>query len=180
MSVCPDCGFPFTESHGDQVCGSGPREIRKARKNETLEIRMFLHDAIKRMPEYPPSVVAMEVNNCSIEQVQTAIYDELCFVVTVNDRIAGVIFGEMDGGMLWVSWIAVDPQYQRRKIATELLRTLLDEVGTTVHKVICATLVSNTASNALLLSEGFQHVVTLKRHWHELDFYQWEKITKEK
>lgn len=25
MSVCPDCGFPFTELHSDKRCGSGPR-----------------------------------------------------------------------------------------------------------------------------------------------------------
>lgn len=140
----------------------------------------LVHEAIANTAEYSTTVKDFEIEHVNTgEAIAQHIDEGLCVVAVVDGQIVGACFGEDEGGVIWLSWIVVTPEYQRRGIGKELLDKFIDVVrGEGVraplgHKIACSVLVSNQKSNQLFIKRSFRRDALLVNHWHNLDFNLW-------
>jgi ribosomal protein S18 acetylase RimI-like enzyme len=142
----------------------------------------LIHQAIENESEYSDAVTSEEIAHHSYTNIAERVAEGLCLVAVDCKQIVGVCIGEHDCGIIWLNWIAVDPQYQNQNIGRAMLDKFIHNLETTNsrpakgHKIACTTLISNEASKALMGKMGFYKVAPLFNHWHGLDFYLWENL----
>jgi len=89
-----------------------------------------------------------------IEQQKVA--KDLFLVYEIDKKVVGTVIGGWDGWRAWIYRIAVDPEYQRKGIASKLIAEVTRRLSAKGGKKFRALIVSdNAVSKALFKSLGF-------------------------
>jgi ribosomal protein S18 acetylase RimI-like enzyme len=134
---------------------------------------------LRDLPYYNSRAKTAELARYSVGCLQDLIRsDPTSVIVAKMDReIIGFCFSREDDGLIWMSWIGVQPNYRRKRIATALIRSLIaraSQLG--AHKIWCDCRTNNEISVRALVSNGFRQLCTISNHWHGQDFILWEKL----
>lgn len=79
-----------------------------------------------------------------------------CFVCVRNEKVVGVILSGHDGRRGFIHHLAVDPDFRRQGIATELLRQALNALkAEEISKVGLFVFAYNSDGNAFWEKQGF-------------------------
>jgi len=87
---------------------------------------------------------------------QLELFPDLYLVAVEGSRIIGVVLGSHDGRKGWINRLAVQPDAQRRGVATALVRAVDAAIRADGITIVCALVeVENAASAALFRRLGY-------------------------
>jgi len=142
------------------------------------EVSALFAEVVLSLPYYNETARYSEVSKyspCRLEQMIAADVDSVQ-VATVNTRIVGFCFSNIDDGLIWLSWFGVSPEYRRRGIGTALLSALDERAKRAgAHKIWCDCRPNNVTSRVTLAGSGYREICTLVNHWYGQDFLLWER-----
>ncbi len=148
------------------------------RPEEIAETSALFAKIVLSLPYYNESARRSEISKYSpsrLEQMIAADPDAV-HVATVNTRIVGFCFSNIDDGLIWLSWFGVAPEYRRCGIGTALLSALDERARRSgAHKIWCDCRPNNVASRVTLAAFGYREICTLVQHWYGQDFLLWER-----
>lgn len=149
------------------------------RNDGIAEVSALFAKIVQSLPYYNEAARRSEVSKyspCRLAQMIAADVDSVQ-VATLNTRIVGFCFSNIDDGLIWLSWFGVRPEYRRYGIGTALLSALEERAKRAgAHKIWCDCRPDNVASRATLTDFGYREICTLVNHWYGQDFLLWERF----
>jgi RimJ/RimL family protein N-acetyltransferase len=146
-------------------------------KEGITEVSALFAEIVLSLPYYNEAAKSSEVSKYSPSRLEQMIDTDMgsVQVVTVDMRIAGFCFSNIDDGLIWLSWFGVKPEFRRRGIGTTLLSALDERAKRAgAHKIWCDCRTNNVASRVTLANSGYREIGTLFNHWYGQDFLLWE------
>ena len=153
-------------------------EIKTLTKKELSDYSNLAKKIILNTNYYTEHAKREESEKFSEESLEKKIKDRNnLFVFAEEDKKLIAFFnGQYDSGTFWANWLGVDPTYRNKGITEKILFYVNCELErNNVHKVWFDTLVNNKEAVGLVKKLGFKKIGRLNNHWHNQDFYLWEK-----
>lgn len=151
---------------------------RNASAEDAANIFEALHVIINELDIYNEGAKSAERLQYTLQYIIGVIeVSQTSTVAYENDVLVGFSLCDEDGGVVWISWLVVLPQWQRQGIGKEILKKTEDYARQHhFHKVWCDTRTINLPSMTMLQSCNWARVAELRNHWHNQDYYLWEHM----
>ena len=140
-------------------------------------VSQLLQSTILASPHYNTSAKSEESAAFTTAKLEDMPSHHL-HLATENNILLGVLVSSTEeASLLWLNWIVVSPEAQRRGVAGALIAAFhRDAAARGLHKTWCDSRVGNTASARMLEKAGYNQVATLTKHWYGLDYFIWERF----
>lgn len=145
---------------------------------ETNATAELFENVLTALPDYNKQAKKAELARYSPSHLRDSIeFDpEAVLVARVGEAIAGFCFSEIDDGPIWMSWFGVCAQFRGQGIGDALLDAVVERARrANSRKVWCDCRTTNIWSRHILTRHGFRQLCIIEKHWHEQDYFLWEK-----
>lgn len=155
-------------------------KILKTQRELSACYKLFEGMLAEMQKYYVEAAIQYEINNNKYSDFCQKYSKSNAFIIGAfeyNKLIAFLLISEA-GGLVFLEWLYVLPDFRRRKVAKNLFIFLEQHVAkkNIGHKILCDCLVINRKSIAMLHSSKYKIYARVDKHWFGQEYYLWEKI----
>lgn len=152
--------------------------IRQLRKNEVRQFYGLAKRLIYSSPDYSKTAKKAEMLRYSPKTVLSDISSGryVFLVAEERSRLVGFISAWFYAGVCMGEWVAVEPAYRGKSVATALFNQLIEVCKRRgCHRFWGFVRTSNRKANSLQKKLGFRKEALLKNYWYGEDYHVWAK-----
>jgi ribosomal protein S18 acetylase RimI-like enzyme len=152
-------------------------EIRTAKLADVSTLVELFAGVVKDLTVYCVAMRAEQLETYTSKRFEELISKNSVVVAVHNGVLVGFMSISNQGGPGWIDWVIVDPSMQRNSIAQMMLDFSIQRCQNRgIHKIWCDTRTDNDKACGFFKRNGFVVKCELKDHWHNEDYFIWEKF----
>jgi GNAT superfamily N-acetyltransferase len=155
-----------------------PLRITPMHSGEAHEVANLLRAVVEPLSYYNELARGSEIAKYTAADLTEAVAEDphSVAVARIGERLVGFSISKQDDGLIWLSWLGVDPVARRQGVARALLQGVEETARLRgAHKVWADSRTENVAMAQLFPQMGYQMITTISDHWYRQDFHLWQK-----